>query len=181
MLRGRHGRDPGFQPKLALKMGQKAVHERLEATPQWIAEAGVGTHWLSHRRERALDHFFEVGERHPAAKPGGLHIREWYRPELPVVGNREMLGNAGAPDLVNELLEIPGRTLVQRRQSSFGTSVRTGLGPAVRLHQRLEHATSVGTRIIAVASVVFGRLLRLEAPEACLDGAYDAFLDHVRR
>jgi hypothetical protein len=54
---------------LAAQLGNESVHERLETTAQWIAEARVRPLGFGHRAQCPVDHFLEVRHRHPAAEP----------------------------------------------------------------------------------------------------------------
>src|SRR4051794_25891213 len=97
MPRGGYLDYSGLQPKIALEVRQEAVHQGLETTTERVSEPGIGSHRLGRWGQRALDHLFEIGERHPPTEPGGLHLLEGNRPELLVVGNGKVLGDSPAP------------------------------------------------------------------------------------
>src|SRR6185503_15620836 len=89
-----------------------------------------------------------------------------------------MLGYSGAPHFIDELLEVPGLPLVGS-QPTVGPGVAPGAARRVGLHQWLEHPPPLRAGIVGVGAIVRRRLLGVEAAEAGLDGANDAFLDYL--
>ena len=98
--------DVRIQLDLAADVRQEPRHQRLETAPDRIAEARVRAHRRANRLKCTFDNFLEVRQRHPAPKPGRFHLAQRHRPQLLVVRNREVFGDACAPDLINELFEI---------------------------------------------------------------------------
>src|SRR5690242_18130869 len=101
----RHAR---IQAQTPFQMRQEAIHQSLEAAPQRISKASIRPHGLWHGRQRTIDHLFKVRQRHSPAKPRSLHFAERYSPQLPVIGNCEVLGDTRPPYLIDELLKVAG-------------------------------------------------------------------------